>query len=297
MTSMNGNESEMLGRYRLDDATAEAILAGRDPERDGLAPLLAFVEDVRALREGRPPRPHGALSEFVADGLSSNGLPEVVVPVEDWDAGACYGAEADRSSRRRRAKLALGEFVAGLGLLAKATLGVGVAAAVAGGVAATGVVELPGGPRGGETVVVNASGGDERSAGASSDQVPTGLPPAAAADGEQADEQRARADAFAGAIRAWAACVAGNAANAPVPRPEGFDPKTGCEAIAPESTPGGEPFGPGADPDAGEGPPVGPPGPPEGLPPGPPQGVPPGPPQGVPGGPPAVGVPGASPNE
>ncbi|GIU84547.1 MAG: hypothetical protein KatS3mg008_1322 [Acidimicrobiales bacterium] len=65
------------------------------------------------------------------------------------------------------------------------------------------------------------------------------------ADLPDAADARGRGPAFGRAVREWAHCVAENARNAPTPRDESFDPKVGCEDVAPATTPSGRPFRPG----------------------------------------------------
>jgi hypothetical protein len=107
-------------------------------------------------------------------------------------------------------------------------------------------------------------------------------PPAHVAGLIQAAADRAAAAAeHAASVLQWTSCVAENAATAPVPRDESFDPKTGPTECAPKPTPPDGVVEVEEEVDAG--PPAGlRAGPPAGVPPGPPAGVPPGPPEGIP---------------
>ena len=73
------------------------------------------------------------------------------------------------------------------------------------------------------------------------------------AQARQADAEanHEAATAFAEQIREWTDCINDNATDAPKPRVADFDPKDGCEDVKPETTPGGQPFDPGADGDEG----------------------------------------------
>jgi hypothetical protein len=111
----------------LDDRAIEALIDGDDVAAD-LRPLAVFASGVRAEGERRAPRPSPALARLIAAGGGT------VSP----DPDAAAGATDPLTSRRR---LALAK-VAGLGLVAKLTLGAGAAAAGVVGAGAAGV--LPG---------------------------------------------------------------------------------------------------------------------------------------------------------
>jgi hypothetical protein len=113
----------------LDDRAIEAIIAGDDVAAE-LQPLATFASGVRAEGDRHAPRPSPALAQLIATG----GGPAS----SDVDADAHAGTSDPLSSRR---KLALAK-VAGLGLVAKLTLGAGAAAASVVGGGAAGV--LPG---------------------------------------------------------------------------------------------------------------------------------------------------------
>jgi hypothetical protein len=109
----------------LDDRAIEAIIDGDDVAAD-LRPLAVFASAVRAEGERRAPRPSPPLARLIAAGGGS------VSP----DPDAVAGATAPLASRRR---LTLAK-VAGLGLVAKFTLGAGAAAAGVVGAGAAGVL-------------------------------------------------------------------------------------------------------------------------------------------------------------
>jgi len=85
-------------------------------------------------------------------------------------------------------------------------------------------------------------------AGAQGDDASTAGQEASEARTEEAAANHAAATQFASDIRAWTSCIQENAANPEeTPRDDDFDPKDGCEGVASETTPGGQPFNPGAD--------------------------------------------------
>jgi hypothetical protein len=111
----------------LDDRAIEALIDGNDVAAE-LRPLAIFTSGVRAEGERRAPRPSPALARLIAAGGGE------VSPDPDAAAGA-----TDSLTSRRALTLAK---VAGLGLVAKFTLGAGAAAAGVVGAGAAGV--LPG---------------------------------------------------------------------------------------------------------------------------------------------------------
>ena len=127
MTESGDHVPEMPTTPFLDDRAIEAIIDGDDVAAE-LRPLAVFASGVRAEGLRRAPRPSPALARLIAAGGGS------VSPDPDAAAGA-----TDRLTSRRRLALAK---VAGLGLVAKFTLGAGAAAAGVVGAGAAGV--LPG---------------------------------------------------------------------------------------------------------------------------------------------------------
>ncbi len=127
MSESGDHVPEMTTTSFLDDRAIEALIDGDDVAAD-LRPLALFASGVRAEGERRAPRPSPALARVIAAGGGS------VSPDPDAVAGA-----TDPLTSRRRLTLAK---VAGLGLVAKLTLGAGAAAAGVVGAGAAGV--LPG---------------------------------------------------------------------------------------------------------------------------------------------------------
>lgn len=116
----------MTRQGRLDDATAEALLAGGGPPE--LAHVAAFLEALRAEGTGAIPRPSSALSSLLAS------APAPISPTVQADVG---GAEVAGpmahprlpSTGPRLARLTAG--LAGASMVAKASIsGVALAAAV-----------------------------------------------------------------------------------------------------------------------------------------------------------------------
>jgi hypothetical protein len=114
----------------LDDSTIEAIVRG-DEVGAGWRDLAAFAAQVRAVSERPPSRPSPELARMIAEGVPQ------LAPVRDL-----WAREPRHRAPRRRPALAR---AAGIGLVAKVSLGAAAAAAVAGAGAAAAAV-LPGAP-------------------------------------------------------------------------------------------------------------------------------------------------------
>ena len=121
------NEGEMSFPPTLDDATTEALLAGRPvaPGRLDLDPVAAFVDDVRSLGRDAAPAPSQALAAVFAHGVPSE---------EPVAATQSPGRRPSGVLSRAAASLA------GAGLVVKAGLGAGVAAASVTAAGAAGVL-------------------------------------------------------------------------------------------------------------------------------------------------------------
>lgn len=126
MSDLGDHVPEMPTTPFLDDHAIEAIIDGDDVAAE-LRPLATFASGVRAEGDRRAPRPSPALARLIADGGVVCADPDAVTEATD-----------PLASRRR---LVVAK-VAGLGLVAKLTLGAGAAAAGVVGAGAAGV--LPG---------------------------------------------------------------------------------------------------------------------------------------------------------
>jgi hypothetical protein len=125
---------------QFDEAAVEALLAGRTNDAvTGDPALAAFVDDVRTVADGPVPRPTAQLAALMAEGLSTEqgDLPATVPQVS-----------ARPKWRKRRMSVAqllagLAAKLAGMGLAAKAALGLGAAAMMTTTAAAAGVLPDP----------------------------------------------------------------------------------------------------------------------------------------------------------
>ncbi len=127
----------------LDEATAEALLAGRTTAADeSLGALLAFVEDMRAVGQAPAPAPSAALASVLASGLATEKGDLLATAASNVTGPAPQAAGLPKWRRRTMVESVLSGIMAklaGLGVLAKAGLGLGVAVASVGGAAAAGV--------------------------------------------------------------------------------------------------------------------------------------------------------------
>src|SRR5690606_13280975 len=123
VTDSGDHVSEMSPTPFLDDRAIEALIDGDDVAAD-LRPLALFAADVRAEGERQAPEPSPELVRLIAAG-GGDAAPDA----------AASGAPSLAS--RRRSALAK---VAGLGVVAKLTLGAGAAAAGVAGAGAAGVL-------------------------------------------------------------------------------------------------------------------------------------------------------------
>ena len=130
MSPADDHVSEMSPPSLLDDSTIEAIVRG-DEVGAGWRDLAAFAAQVRAVSERPPSLPSPELARMIADGVPQ------LAPVRDLSA-----REPRHRAPRRRPAFAR---AAGIGLVAKVSLGAAAAAAVAGAGAAAAAV-LPGAP-------------------------------------------------------------------------------------------------------------------------------------------------------
>jgi hypothetical protein len=125
-------------RRMIDDRTAGALMAGT-PTSDDLIAVAAFVSKVRAVGAEPPPVPASPLASILAHGFSTdNGdLPATAASNVLGPARQVSGLP------KRRNKMPIPQFIAGLSLAGKIALGAGVAAAATTGAAAVGSLPDP----------------------------------------------------------------------------------------------------------------------------------------------------------
>jgi len=133
-------QDEMPRRHDLDDDTIEALFAGRMPAGEELGSLVGFVEETRSAARGPAPVPSPQLAAVFAEGLSTDkrDLPATAASNVTGPAPQVAGLP-----KWRRRKMAIPQFLAGLGLAAKAALATGVAAASVTAAGAAGVLPEP----------------------------------------------------------------------------------------------------------------------------------------------------------
>ena len=143
MTAPDDYPCDMGMHRELDDAAAEAILAGRPVPDGDLAPVAALVREARFLAREAPPAPSPALAAILA-GDPVGAIVFSPAPPDRRTAAAGRPGLVERSRGLLPNPLArLLRNVAGAGLAAKITLGAGLAAASMTGAAAAGVLPGP----------------------------------------------------------------------------------------------------------------------------------------------------------
>lgn len=138
MSHSGDHPDEMPRNAALDERGVEAILAGdagaTHPE------LSAFVAEMRALSAGPVPAPSPALSNLFLHGFSTEkgDLPATAASNVTGPAPQAAGLP-----KWRKKTMAVKQFVAGLSIAGKLTMGVGVAAAATTGAGTAGVLPDP----------------------------------------------------------------------------------------------------------------------------------------------------------
>ena len=135
MSFFDGNAPEMPEHRPVDDDAIEAALAGNTHGSD-LDSLSSFVSAVRSAAEAVP-TPSTAMAAVLTAGLSTEkgDLPATAASNVNGPATQEAGL-----SKWRKAKMKIQGFLAGLGVLGKVALGVGVAAAATTGAGAAGML-------------------------------------------------------------------------------------------------------------------------------------------------------------
>jgi len=132
---------EMPPSHPLDDSAVDAFIAGATDGIDALTPLATFADDLRVSASGPAPVPHGLLLKMVTEGFSTENVP---TSIEPGPAPQVTGPP------RRRTRMTLAQLLAGLaaklaglGMAAKAGLGLSLAAASVAGAGTAGVLPDP----------------------------------------------------------------------------------------------------------------------------------------------------------
>lgn len=161
MSRFDVDDNEMPAYQPLDDAALEAYLTGRRGPADEVADLAAFADDLGMALSGPSPLPKADLAVLLADGfeLETGDLrvpaappawtpawtptwAPVPAPAPGWtSAPVPQHKEPAPSARVFRPRLLAR--LAGLGVAAKVTLGIGVATASVTGAGAAGVLPDP----------------------------------------------------------------------------------------------------------------------------------------------------------
>lgn len=138
MSPRSDHHDEMPRNAALDERGVEAILAGdagaTHPE------LSAFVAEMRAASAGPVPAPSPALSNLFLHGFSTEkgDLPATAASNVTGPARQAAGLP-----KWRKCTMAVKQFIAGLSIAGKLTMGVGVAAAATTGAGSAGVLPDP----------------------------------------------------------------------------------------------------------------------------------------------------------
>jgi hypothetical protein len=135
------NDDEMLRRDRLDERTADAVLAGRggQVEGDEVADLATFVTAVRSEATMVPARPNAMLAEVLAHGISADKGELPVTAASNVHGPATQVSGPPKRRIRTVLELMIAKLAA-LGLAAKAGAAVAAVAATTAGAGAAGVL-------------------------------------------------------------------------------------------------------------------------------------------------------------
>ena len=141
----SGDYSTEMFRNPLDDAAIEAFFTGQ-PAGEELAPLAGLVEDLRSMASGPAPVPSMQLAKMLAEGFSTANGDLLVTAASNVPGPAPQAAGLPKW----RKKMLLSELLAalttklaGLGMAAKAGMGLTLAAASTTAAGAAGVLPAP----------------------------------------------------------------------------------------------------------------------------------------------------------
>ena len=146
MTHFDGDLSEMPVSP-LDDRALEALLSGAPPAQSGFDWLVAFVEDLGEAASGPAPATKPALAMLLAQGFSTEkgDLPATAASNVTGPASQAAGLPKWRKKKMLISELLAGLVTqfAGLGMTAKAAMGLTLAAASTTAAGAVGVLPAP----------------------------------------------------------------------------------------------------------------------------------------------------------
>jgi hypothetical protein len=140
------HDAEMPATPYLDERAVEAFLAGRSAAAAEVGPLATFADDLRVAASGPAPAPTPQLSRLLTEGFS---IDDGALPVPAATATRAGSRAARPPTPRRRTMTisqllaALAAKLAGLGMAAKAALGLALATASVASAGAAGVLPDP----------------------------------------------------------------------------------------------------------------------------------------------------------
>lgn len=145
MSTVGDSDDEMLGHHHLDDETIESFLSGRNPATEGLGPLAAFADDVQLAIDRPVPAPTVSLAAVLAKGFSTEtgDLPATAASNVTGPAPQAAGLPKWRKRMVPQLLSGIAAKLAGLGMAAKAGLGLALAGASVTGAGAAGVLPDP----------------------------------------------------------------------------------------------------------------------------------------------------------
>ena len=143
MSTTDDHNSEMNAHGLLDDATAEAILAGRPVPDPALGPVAGLVAEMRSLAGEPAPLPSAELAAILAGGPVGAQSEHTAAETDVCPPPAVRIGRARRGRSGPKPLSRLLRNAAAAGLAARVALGTGVAAASMTGAAAAGVLPGP----------------------------------------------------------------------------------------------------------------------------------------------------------
>ena len=136
MNEFGDYKSEMFNEP-LSDEAIEAIVDGARSAPESFA-FARLTNDINRVATGPMPMPSAALAAMMQMNISTETLMQQMVASDET-----FVADDSQLSFWRRKKMAIGQFITGLGIVGKLTLGTGVAFASTAGAAGAGVLPAP----------------------------------------------------------------------------------------------------------------------------------------------------------